>query len=370
MNANKAKEDKWIEVIPRHRERAKQIATSKELRKRQVETESRYHVLQNLQETNGITESLEMKKTRGIANPNVRTQIKKKHKAILIGDSHARGCAEKLSSYLGNAYEVRGYVSPNTGLDVLVITNSAKEETEQLTQKDIVIVCGGTNNISKNESNKGLRHVTHFVQNKRNTNVIILGAPHRFDLEESSCVNKEVKVFNKTLNKIMKRYNHIKVIDMSAKRDLYTQQFLRIYIMETLNWNIHLQSLAHKLSKVSFMIKTLKETLSPYMIIHIYFTKFHAILRSGTLLSGRGIKGDLSIRVFKIQKRVVRLLAGVSFRTSCRQLFKKLNILTMASLCILEVTCFIRKNCKFLEQNSQVHQHDTRRKLDIHVNTL
>jgi putative cell wall-binding protein len=35
-----------------------------------------------------------------------------------------------------------------------VITTSAKEEIELLTQKDVVIVCGGTNNISKNESNK------------------------------------------------------------------------------------------------------------------------------------------------------------------------------------------------------------------------
>ena len=64
---------------------------------------------------------------------------------------------------------------------------------------------------------------------------------------------------------------------------------------------------------------------------------------------------------------MVRLLAGVSSRKSCRQLFKDLNILTMASLHILEVTCFIRKYCKFLEQNTQVHQHDTRSKLDIHV---
>ena len=109
-----------------------------------------------------------------------------------------------------------------------VITNSAKEEIEQLTQNDIVIVCGGTNNISKNESNTGLRHVTHFVQNKRNTNVVIMDAPHRFDLEESSCVNKEVKVFNRKLNKVMKRYNHIKVIDTSAKRDHYTQHGLHM----------------------------------------------------------------------------------------------------------------------------------------------
>lgn len=81
-----------------------------------------------------------------------------------------------------------------------VITNLVKEEIDQLTKKD-VIVCGGTNNISKNESNKGLRYVTQFVQNKRNTNVIIINAPHRFDLEESSCVNKEVKVFNRKLKK-------------------------------------------------------------------------------------------------------------------------------------------------------------------------
>jgi hypothetical protein len=40
------------------------------------------------------------------------------------------------------------------------------------------------------------------------------------------------------------------------------QKFLGIHITETLNWNIHLQTLAYKLSKVSFMIKTLKETLS------------------------------------------------------------------------------------------------------------
>ena len=53
-------------------------------------------------------------------------------------------------------------------------------------------------------------------------------APHRFDLEESSCVNKEVKVFNRELNKIMKGYNHIKVIDMSTKRDHYTWHGLHI----------------------------------------------------------------------------------------------------------------------------------------------
>ena len=52
-----------------------------------------------------------------------------------------------------------------------------------------------------------------------------------------------------------------------------------------------------------------------------------------------------------------------------KQLFKELHILTLASLYIFEITCFIRKYCQSLEQNYQVHQHNTRRKLDIHVKT-
>jgi len=39
----------------------------------------------------------------------------------------------------------------------------------------------------------------------------------------------------------------------------------------------------------------------------------------------------------------------------------------LTSLYIFEVTCFIRKYCQSLEQNSEVHQYNTRGKLDIHV---
>jgi hypothetical protein len=87
----------------------------------------------------------------------------------------------------------------------------------------------------------------------------------------------------------------------------------------------------------------------------------------GHYLGGGGIGGELSIRIFRIQKRVIRSMVGVSSRMSCRQLFKELNILTLASSYIFEVTCFIRKYCQSLEQNSKVHQYNTQRKLDIHV---
>jgi hypothetical protein len=103
------------------------------------------------------------------------------------------------------------------------------------------------------------------------------------------------------------------------------------------------------------------------MIRNIYFTKFQALLRFGILFWG-GIGSELSKRIFRIEKRVIRLMSGVSSRTSCRQLFKELKILTLASLYIFEITCYIRKCCQSLEQNYQIHQHNTRRKPDIHVN--
>jgi len=110
--------------------------------------------------------------------------------------------------------------------------------------------------------------------------------------------------------------------------------FLGIHITEILKWNSHVQSLASKLNKVFFMIKSLKEVLSPNMIRNIYFTKFQSLLRFGILFWG-GSGGELNTKILRIKKRTIRSMVGASSRTSCRQLFKELNIPTLASLYIL-----------------------------------
>jgi hypothetical protein len=108
-------------------------------------------------------------------------------------------------------------------------------------------------------------------------------------------------------------------------------KFLGTHITETLKWNSHVQSLASKLSTVSFMMKSLKQILSPNMIQNIYYTKFQSLLWFG-ILFWAGVGGELNTRILRIQKRVIRSIVGVSSRTSCRQLFKELNIPTLAVL--------------------------------------
>jgi hypothetical protein len=133
-------------------------------------------------------------------------------------------------------------------------------------------------------------------------------------------------------------------------------KFLSIYITETLKWNCNVQLLASKLSKISFMIKSSKGILSSYMIQNIYFTKFQGL---GYCFGVGGMGRELNIRIFRTQKKVIRSMVGITSRTSRRQVFKKLNRLTLALLYTLQVTCFIRIYCQSLELNSNIHKHNT-----------
>jgi len=114
------------------------------------------------------------------------------------------------------------------------------------------------------------------------------------------------------------------------------------------------------------MIKSLKVVLSPNLIRNIYFIKFHSLLRLGILFWG-GAGGELTARILRIQKRVIRSMVGVSARTSCRQLFEELNTPTLVSLYIMQFICYVRKHHQFVDLNSNILAHNTRRRMDIHI---
>ena len=150
----------------------------------------------------------------------------KGRKIIVIGDSHAKGCAANIKHILGNTDEVTGYVSPGAKLEN--ITTKASKEITELTKKDTVVIWGGTNDIAKNESEKGLLHLSKFVELYKNTNVTIVSAPRRHDLAITSCVNVEVDKFNRKLHKKMRIFEHAKVIDSVSQRECYTRHGLHL----------------------------------------------------------------------------------------------------------------------------------------------
>jgi hypothetical protein len=57
----------------------------------------------------------------------------------------------------------------------------------------------------------------------------------------------------------------------------------------------------------------------------------------------------------------------VSRTISCRELFKRWNILTARSIYIMEILCYIKVNIGKYEQNSFLHVHNTRQRQDFHI---
>ena len=74
-----------------------------------------------------------------------------------------------------------------------------------------------------------------------------------------------------------------------------------------------------------------------------------------------------SIKALRIQRRVIRLITNIKRFESCRQKFKENKILTVTSIYVLEVLCFINKQKGDLKKNCEMHKHNTRSKYDFHT---
>jgi len=128
--------------------------------------------------------------------PKSSFQQNKEHKIIIISESHAQGSASNVKHNLNDNYRSRGFVRPAANTDTL--TSSTTEDIKHLMNNDINVFWGGTNDVSKNNSQDGLKHITNFVKLNSHTNIILMSVPHRHDLSEWSCVNSEMKAFNRS----------------------------------------------------------------------------------------------------------------------------------------------------------------------------
>jgi hypothetical protein len=92
-------------------------------------------------------------------------------------------------------------------------------------------------------------------------------------------------------------------------------KFLGINITSNLRWSTHIQSLCLKLSKVCYIIKSLRDDLSFNILRNIYFAMLQSLIRYGIIFWG----GDNECtKVLKLQKRVLRIMKGVNRHQSCR----------------------------------------------------
>ena len=92
--------------------------------------------------------------------------------------------------------------------------------------------------------------------------------------------------------------------DMDIKYKNETK-FLGLYFTEDVKWDVHIKHVSNILNKNYYVIQSLKTVTIINTLRSIYFANFHSHLRYGILFWG---SDSQSTKVFKLQKKVVRLI--------------------------------------------------------------
>jgi hypothetical protein len=84
------------------------------------------------------------------------------------------------------------------------------------------------------------------------------------------------------------------------------------------------------------------------------------------VMNVRTYADSVVMKIFTLQKKIIRIMIGTHPRTSCRRLFKKLDILPVPSQYIYSLMSFFVNNQENFQTNSSIPNINTRNKHHLH----
>ena len=98
----------------------------------------------------------------------------------------------------------------------------------------------------------------------------------------------------------------------------------------------------------------------------IYYGAIYPFISYGVEIWGAA--ADVHIgRILLLQKRAVRMMFGLGYTESCREVFIREKLLTVHSLYIFKLLTFFIKNKNGFSSCKDIHNHDTRNKDNFYV---
>ena len=114
-----------------------------------------------------------------------------------------------------------------------------------------------------------------------------------------------------------------------------------------------------KLNTACFVIRKIQAIMSLETLIMVYFAYIHSIISYGIIFWGGN--QPYNDKIFKIQKRVIRIITSSRTRDSCRELFKKIRNTTLIFyIYLLNINICYKKNKHIFYTNNQTHNIHTR----------
>jgi len=143
--------------------------------------------------------------------------------------------------------------------------------------------------------------------------------------------------------------------------------FLSTHLDCNLIWKSHIDNI---IQKTEFSLLPVKKIITHYKcesVMYGLFCRFYSHISYGIVFWG----SSSSIRnVFIIQKGEIRIMLRLCSRSSCREGFKKLDILPVPCLYIYALVLFAVKNLNIYQINSSVHDMNKRQQNKLHIHSV
>ena len=149
-------------------------------------------------------------------------------------------------------------------------------------------------------------------------------------------------------------------------------KFLGVILDEHLTWHDHILMIKNKVSKVVGIINTLKWKLPTGILRNLYNSLMLPYLTYCTTAWAGGSPNRLK-PIFLLQKRLIRIIAGVHYLAHSSPLFKSLNLLSIYDIYRHQLATLMYRHQSgllpsifknFFTTNSDLHQYNTRKKHD------
>ena len=111
-------------------------------------------------------------------------------------------------------------------------------------------------------------------------------------------------------------------------------------------------------------MKVVQPFLSLDSLKLIHYSYSHSIMTYRIVFWGNT---PLSNVIFRMQKKIVRIMVGTTNRFSCREYFKRLKILPLQSRYLLSLLLFVAENIDYFRLNSEILGFNTKNKSNLHL---
>lgn len=143
-----------------------------------------------------------------------------------------------------------------------------------------------------------------------------------------------------------------------------TAKFLGLIVQDNMLWDDHCTNLSKILHTKAYLFRSLRNNLKIETLLNVYYAEVQSRLLYGILTWG---SSPAARTVFLAQKRIIRILGGLSSHDSCKTTFISRKILTLPCLYLLEAICYIHKYKDNYLTNNRIHDYHTRHAHDLRI---